>query len=63
MWKRIKHWWQAEGDLAQLQGVSNRMLEDMGLDREELRASVMGEATAPVAMSCSCRPVGGLVRG
>lgn len=30
MWNRIKHWWAAEGELAKLQGVSDRMLLDMG---------------------------------
>lgn len=63
MWQRIKQWWRAEGDLAQLRGVSSRMLEDMGLEREELRARVMGETDAPGVMSCSCQPAGGLVRG
>ncbi|KAF0116003.1 MAG: hypothetical protein FD150_699 [Rhodobacteraceae bacterium] len=43
MWKRIKHWWDAEGALVGLQGVSDRMLEDMGLERADLRRRVLGE--------------------
>lgn len=42
MWNRIKRWWEAEGALVALQGVSDRMLEDVGLDRETLRARVLG---------------------
>lgn len=45
MWNRIKQWWQAEGALVGLQYASNRMLEDMGLERETLRAQVMGHST------------------
>lgn len=47
MWKQLKHWWQAEGDLAQMQGLSDRLLADMGLDREALRDQVHGR-TDPV---------------
>lgn len=43
MWNRLKNWWDAQGDLAKLQGVSNRMLSDMGLQREGLRAQVLGQ--------------------
>lgn len=42
MWNRIKRWWQAEGALAGLQGTSDRMLADMGLEREGLRGRVLG---------------------
>lgn len=55
MFKRIKAWWAAQGALAQLQGVSDRLLADMGLDREDLRARVMGEtapAKAPERLGC-----------
>lgn len=41
MWNRIKRWWQAEGALVGLQGISDRMLDDMGLERETLRARVL----------------------
>lgn len=62
MWNRIKHWWAAEGELAKLQVVSDRMLLDMGLDRETLRARVMadGDVTPP---TCGCLPAGRLARG
>lgn len=63
MWKRIKVWWQAEGDLAQLQGVSDRMLADMGLERVALRARVMGEMAPEAVAPCGCLPVGLLARG
>lgn len=49
MFKRIKAWWAAEGALVQLQGVSDRMLADMGLEREDLRARVKGETTQMTA--------------
>ena len=41
MWDRIKQWWAAEGALVGLQGVSDRMLADMGLQREDLRERVL----------------------
>lgn len=64
MWTRIKHWWQAEGDLAQLQGVSDRLLADMGLERDGLRARVLGAApVSETAAPCACLPTGRLVRG
>lgn len=63
MWKRIRNWWQAEGALVGLQGVSDRMLEDMGLDREELRARVMGEAAPTADAACGCLPAGRLAQG
>jgi phosphoketolase len=48
MLNRIKQWWRAEGALVGLQGMSDRMLADMGLDREDLRQRVLGQA-APEA--------------
>lgn len=45
MWNRIKGWWAAEGALVGLQGMSDRMLQDMGLQREELRDQVLGRET------------------
>ena len=62
MWNRIKHWWRAEGAMVQLQGVSDRMLADMGLERDGLRERVVGETSAPSA-PCACAPAGSLVRG
>jgi uncharacterized protein YjiS (DUF1127 family) len=47
MWNRIKHWWAAEGALVGLQGVSDRMLADMGLEREGLRDRVLGHEVEP----------------
>lgn len=44
MWKRIKDWWAAEGAMVGLQGMSDRMLADMGLERADLRDRVMGAA-------------------
>lgn len=44
MWKRIKQRWAAEGALVGLQSMSDRMLADMGLDREDLRARVLGQS-------------------
>ena len=61
MWNRIKHWWDAQGDMAKLQGVSDRALADMGLEREGLRARVMGGVTE-TPPTCACLPAGGLVR-
>lgn len=62
MWKRIKHWWQAEGALVGLQGVSDRMLDDMGLTRETMRARVLAQQAdrptnrdvRPVGAVCPC---------
>lgn len=61
MWNRIKQWWNAEGALVGLQGLSDRMLEDMGLDRDDLRARVMAVETG-TPETCACLPAGGLVR-
>lgn len=62
MWKRIKKWWAAEGALVGLQGVSDRMLADMGLEREGLRDRVLGRETgAPAPISCP--PAGKLAQG
>lgn len=66
MWNRIKQWWQAEGALVGLQGASDRMLEDMGLEREGLRDRVLGRKADPVALApapCACAPAGRLARG
>ena len=49
MWKQLKLWWQAQGDLAQMQGLSDRLLADMGLEREELRQRVLGREPKPTA--------------
>jgi hypothetical protein len=61
MWKRIRHWWAVERDLAQLQGVSDRMLKDMGLERDSLRQRVMGQDVEPPAHRL-CPPAAHLAR-
>lgn len=61
MWNRIKHWWQAEGALVDLQGVSDRMLADMGLEREGLRERVLASGSTPPTRS-PCLPAGELAR-
>ena len=58
MWNRIKQWWKAEGDWAQLRGLDDLLLADMGLDRDGLRARVMGEAERPGVVSA---PLGAAV--
>lgn len=66
MWNRIKHWWAAEGALVGLQGVSDRMLADMGLERDGLRSRVLDRtfepSQAPLA-PCACRPASALAKG
>ena len=61
MWNRIRQWWKAEGDWAQLQGNSDRMLADMGLEREGLRERVMGH-DVETSVPCACLPVANLAR-
>lgn len=64
MWNRIKDWWKAEGAMVQLQGVSDRMLADMGLKREGLRDRVLGQTADPSpASNCAQVPEGKLARG
>lgn len=56
MWKRIREWWAAEGALVGLQGLSDRMLADMGLERQTLRERVMPGAGTPAARTLArCR--------
>jgi Domain of unknown function (DUF1127) len=63
MWNRFTHWWEAQGELAKLQGVSDRMLADMGLEREGLRDRVLARTTNPgTQSSCACRPTTALVQ-
>lgn len=42
MWTQLKFWWRAEGDLVRLQGLGDRLLADMGLERGNLRDLVHG---------------------
>ena len=58
MWKQLKLWWRAEGDLAQLQGLDNRLLSDMGLQREGLRDQVHGRIDpGPAPRDCYRHPL------
>jgi hypothetical protein len=47
MWKQLKRWWATEGAIVQLQGQSNRLLADIGLERETLRARLREGSGAP----------------
>lgn len=47
MWTHLKRWWATEGAMVQLRGLDNRLLADMGLDRDGLRKRVRGEVHAP----------------
>jgi hypothetical protein len=44
MWKRLAKWWDLQEDVRTLRGLDDRMLEDMGLTRAEIRGRVMAEA-------------------
>ncbi|WP_435257849.1 hypothetical protein ACSBLW_17340 [Thioclava sp. FR2] len=49
MWTELKAWWVAQGEAVQLAGLSDRLLDDMDIDRGSLRQRVMGEARFPIA--------------
>jgi hypothetical protein len=55
MWNKLKFWWRAEGDLARLQGLGDRLLADMGLDRADLRNQVHGRPDPSPEPRDSCR--------
>jgi uncharacterized protein YjiS (DUF1127 family) len=64
MWNRFTHWWEAQGELAKLQGVSDRMLADMGLEREGLRDRVLARATdAGPQTTFACGPTTVVAQG
>ena len=42
MWSKLKKWWATEGEMVQLRGLDDRLLADMGLEREGLRDRVQG---------------------
>ena len=46
MLNRIRAWWNATGDFARLQGMDDRMLQDMGVTRDDLYDRVLGRAAA-----------------
>lgn len=56
MLNQIRTWWTATGDLARLQGMDDRMLDDMGVNRDDLRDRVLGRA-ATWNLDCP-RPAG-----
>ena len=57
MWKRLAAWWDRSEDVRTLRGLDDRMLEDMGLTRAEIRPRVMGEAeTGAPEPSAPCDP-------
>lgn len=66
MWKRLQHRWNAIGDLVRLRGLDDRLLADMGLEREGLSDRVLARETdhaAPALAPCACRPAAGLLSG
>jgi uncharacterized protein YjiS (DUF1127 family) len=48
MWTLLKRWWVTEGAVVHLSGLDDRLLADMGLEREGLRERVRGDVDAPV---------------
>lgn len=60
MWTQLKSWWRAEGDLAQLRGVGDRLLADMGLERESLGDLVHGRVQpTPMPPDSTLHPLRG----
>ena len=49
MWERFVNWWERQDDILTLEGMSDRMLEDMGLARRDLRRRLRGEPGAEAA--------------
>lgn len=47
MWQQLKAWWKTEGAMVRLQGLDDRLLADMGLDRDGLRDRVRGNEDVP----------------
>jgi hypothetical protein len=47
MWERFMRWWDLREDVHVLRGLDDRMLEDMGLTRGEIRRRVTAGAGAP----------------
>jgi uncharacterized protein YjiS (DUF1127 family) len=48
MWTLLKRWWVTEGAVVHLSELDDRLLADMGLEREGLRERVRGDADASV---------------
>ncbi len=54
MCKRIKEWWARWGTIVQLQGLDDRLLADIGLPREGLRARLTGRGAVTDGKVCAC---------
>ncbi len=46
MWKRFKIWWDIWGETVRLQGLDDRLLADIGVERTDIRARVAGRGGA-----------------
>jgi Domain of unknown function (DUF1127) len=68
MWKHLRDWWRAWGDLVHLDRLDDRLLADMGIEREAIQNRVMGRTGAvaheageaasqpmPDQVLCDCR--------
>lgn len=42
MWKRLKAWWRADLDLQRLRRLDDRLLADLGFDRDTMQDRVLG---------------------
>lgn len=49
MWKEIARWWANQATVDLLRGFDDRMLQDMGLTREDIRDRVAGRGGVPQA--------------
>jgi uncharacterized protein YjiS (DUF1127 family) len=66
MWKHLRDWWRAWGDLIHLERLDDRLLADMGVEREALQARVIGREpplAANAIAPCACRPASAPVQG
>ncbi len=45
MFRRLAAWWRWDSEIRFLEGLSDRMLADMGLRREEIRERVLARET------------------
>lgn len=57
MFERLKTWWRAEGDLVKAAGLSDRLLQDAGLERSDLRDLVHGRAEPQHERECYRHPL------
>jgi uncharacterized protein YjiS (DUF1127 family) len=58
MWTLLKRWWVTEGAVVHLSELDDRLLADMGLEREGLRERVRGDADASVVTKVGRSAVG-----